>query len=270
MKISVYIPCYNSEKTIEQCIKALKKQSSKPAEIIVIDDGSTDATKKIALEQKTKVISHKKNLGIATARNTALKHAKHEFVAGIDSDAIADKNWLKNLYQTMKKEDAVLIGGQVNEQVKTLADKWRSIHMNQSWGKKKIINPKYVSGNNFLSVKKTILEIGGYNTKYKTNYEDVDISKRLKKANHKIIYEPKAKIQHNIRDSTTTVLNRHWKHMFWDYPTPNNFQNKFLKVIINFYTVLKFLLKDIVTKPKLLLIDIILFFHHSLNDLKYK
>ena len=94
MKISVYIPCYNSEETLKECIYSLKHQILNPSEIIVINDGSTDNTKEIAKKLKVKVINHEENLGVAEARNTGLKACRNNLVAAIDSDAIADKYWL--------------------------------------------------------------------------------------------------------------------------------------------------------------------------------
>ena len=270
MKITVYIPCYNSEKTIFQCIKSLKDQSLKPDEIILINDSSTDKTVEIAKKLKIKICNHKTNKGIAAARNTALKIYKNNLVAGIDSDSVADKDWLKLLYKTMKEEKAVLVGGNVDETIKTFADKWRSIHMNQGWGDKKIINPNYIAGNNFLCSKKELLNIGGYDETFKTNYEDVDISQRLKYNNDKIIYEPKAKVQHFVEDNTKTVLDRHWRYMFWDYPVPNNARNKINKFFINAYTGITFWWNDSLSDAELIFIDLRLFWHHTWKDFKFK
>ena len=72
MKISIYIPCFNSENTLDKCINALKKQSLKVDEILIINDGSTDSTIMIAKKHKVRIINHDENKGIAEARNTAL------------------------------------------------------------------------------------------------------------------------------------------------------------------------------------------------------
>ncbi len=270
MKISIYIPCYNSEKTIEKCIKNLKNQSLKPNEIILVNDGSTDKTTEIAKKCKVKIVNHKTNKGIAEARNTALRASKNNIIAGIDSDTIADKNWLKNLYKTMQKEKAVLVGGKIVENKKTFTGRWRAKHLKQDWKNKKIINPKFIAGNNFLCSKKVFLEIDGYDKKFKTNYEDVDISQRLKEKNYKIVYEPKAEVKHTQKDNVTSVLDRHWRHMLWDYPIPDNVFRKILKIPINLYTTLKFWLSDSLTKAELIPLDIMLFFHHTIKDFRYR
>jgi len=270
VKISIYIPAYNSEKTLDKCIQSLKEQSLKADEIIVINDGSTDKTATIAKEHKIKVINHKINKGISAARNTALRSCKNKFVAGIDGDAIADKQWLKILANTIKKEKASIVGGKILEKKQNLADKWRISHMKQDWGNKKVINPRYIAGNNFICNKKNLLDLNGYNDTFKTNYEDVDICQRLKENNKNIIYEPEAVVKHEPEENIKSVLDRHWRHMLNDYRLPNTLLNKFLKLGINFYTMLKFWLQDSLSNPEIIPIDISLFFHHTAKDFKFR
>ncbi len=269
-RISVYIPAYNSEKTILKCIRSLKAQSLKPDEITVIDDGSKDRTSHIAGKMGVKVFRNRKNQGIAAARNFALKKTRNSLVAGIDSDTTADKDWLKNLLESLEKEDAAIAGGRIDEREETLADTWRKRHAKQDWGERSVDNPKFIAGNNFLCKKEKVLLIGGYNERFKTNYEDVDLSLRLKQKGEKIIYEPKASVTHLAKDSIMSVLDRHWRHMLQDYPLPDSFKNKMLRIIINLYTAVKFMALDFFQSPLLLLIDVFLFFHHTTKDFRHK
>ena len=88
--VSVIVPAYNAEKTIERCIDSLVKQTFKPAEIIIIDDGSTDHTG-IILDQYAdkynfiKVI-HQINSGVSAARNRGIDEAASQFLLFVDSD----------------------------------------------------------------------------------------------------------------------------------------------------------------------------------------
>ena len=74
--VSVIIPAYNAEETIKQCIDGLLKQTYKKIEIIVIDDGSTENTAKIAATLKCKLIKLNKNIGYVNVLNVGLKSAK--------------------------------------------------------------------------------------------------------------------------------------------------------------------------------------------------
>lgn len=75
--ISVIVPAYNAEKYIEKCLKSVIGQTYRNIEIIVVDDGSKDLTKRI-IEQhvkkdpRIKTIFHEKNYGVSKSRNDAL------------------------------------------------------------------------------------------------------------------------------------------------------------------------------------------------------
>lgn len=89
--ISVIIPTYNRSATIERAINSVRKQTYKNIEIIVVDDGSTDLTKKIVkdLQKKDDRISlyeNSKNIGPAATRNRGVIFAKGDYIAFQDSD----------------------------------------------------------------------------------------------------------------------------------------------------------------------------------------
>lgn len=95
-KVSVIIPTYNTAKYLEQAILSVVKQEfNESCEIIVIDDGSTDATRQVVekLQQETQIrYFYQNNRGISSARNVGMQNAKGELVAFIDADDI----WLSN------------------------------------------------------------------------------------------------------------------------------------------------------------------------------
>lgn len=103
--ISVIVPVYNSEKTIERCVNSLAAQTDENFEVILINDGSTDKTEEILKDfcrknKHFKLIS-KKNGGAAAARNTGIDKAEGEYICFVDSDDIASPNYLKHLRSMM-------------------------------------------------------------------------------------------------------------------------------------------------------------------------
>ena len=77
LKISVYVPCYNAERTIAPCIASLIAQRRKPDEILVVDDGSTDRSFDIAKRfPGIKIVQHTKNKDMTTiwVRRKCLPH----------------------------------------------------------------------------------------------------------------------------------------------------------------------------------------------------
>lgn len=114
--ISIIVPIYNVELYLEECLNSLYKLNIKDMEIILIDDGSTDNSYKIALKYKnlypdfTKLIQ-KKNGGLSSVRNLGIKTATKKYVAFIDSDDFVDcKNFEKLLVDGNKKDLDVIVG----------------------------------------------------------------------------------------------------------------------------------------------------------------
>jgi len=88
LKITAIIPTFNRVNYLPRAINSVKNQTYKLAEIIIIDDGSTDETEKTLSQiSKIKVIKTK-NKGVSHARNTGIKASKHEWIAFLDSDDI--------------------------------------------------------------------------------------------------------------------------------------------------------------------------------------
>ena len=108
-KLSVIIPVYNGEKTLKRCIESVLKQKDEDIEIIIINDGSTDASDKIVQEYKEKnpkIISYyqKKNTGVADTRNYGIKKAKGKYILFLDADDYLDIHLYGLVKQYMEKD----------------------------------------------------------------------------------------------------------------------------------------------------------------------
>jgi len=101
--VSFIIPAFNCEDTIEEAVSSILASNFQHGdEIVIVNDGSTDATllKITRLEKKhagIRVINHEKNLGGGAARNTAVKHSSHELIFCLDSDNVLEKNSIQKL-----------------------------------------------------------------------------------------------------------------------------------------------------------------------------
>lgn len=103
--ISVIIPVYNVERYLHQCIDSVLAQTYTNLEIILVDDGSPDASPTICDEyvqkdKRTKVI-HKDNGGLSSARNTGLDAATGDFIYFLDSD-----DWIADCFIETLQEAA--------------------------------------------------------------------------------------------------------------------------------------------------------------------
>ncbi len=106
-KITVIVPAYNCQATIESCIKSIQNQTYKNLEIIVINDGSTDNTEAVLFalqgnDERIKVISIP-NGGVSHARNIGLDIASGAYITFVDSDDYIDKEMYEILYNLIKE-----------------------------------------------------------------------------------------------------------------------------------------------------------------------
>ncbi len=111
--VSVIIPVYNTEKYLKKCLDSIINQEYQVLEIIVINDGSTDNSKRIINNYMKKynniVYFEKSNSGQASARNLGLQHAKGKYISFIDSDDYVEKDLYKELDKYMDKNYDIII-----------------------------------------------------------------------------------------------------------------------------------------------------------------
>ena len=90
VKVSIVVPVYNVEKYLDRCIESIVNQTYKNLEIILVDDGSTDASSKKCddwLEKDSRIsVVHKENQGLGYARNTGIENASGKYIFFFDSD----------------------------------------------------------------------------------------------------------------------------------------------------------------------------------------
>ena len=99
--VSVIVPVYNVEKYLEKCLESIAKQSYKNLKIILVDDGSTDASPQIcdafANRDNRVVVYHNENHGPGYSRNYGIDRSEGDFIIFMDSDDWVDENYVMNL-----------------------------------------------------------------------------------------------------------------------------------------------------------------------------
>lgn len=112
-KISIIVPIYNSENTLNKCVKSILSQSYKYLEVILINDGSTDESLKICekfgLEDVRVIVINKERLGVSAARNVGIKVATGKYIQFVDADDYIDCNMTQILYENIDKNNADIV-----------------------------------------------------------------------------------------------------------------------------------------------------------------
>lgn len=108
--VSVIVPAYNTERYIEKCLHALKTQTYKNIEVIVIDDGSTDGTSKICKRYSGNderfIFVEKQNAGVSDTRNLGIHKARGKYIVFVDSDDFVSASYIETLIYGIERYNA--------------------------------------------------------------------------------------------------------------------------------------------------------------------
>jgi len=188
--VSVIIPTYNRAEFIERALFSVFSQSYKNVEIIIVDDGSTDNTKDVLSKYSDSIkYIYQDNMGVSSARDKAVSHAKGKYLAFIDSD----DEWLPNKLENQLKEFNYA------DNIAIVACNATVIELD---GSKIPLNPKskykenisnfyhifsypYLGIPNVIILKSVFNEAGGFNESLNTA-EDIDLFIRIS-------------VKHNVR-----------------------------------------------------------------------
>ena len=275
--ISIYVPVYNGEKTIERCINSVLEQSIKPSNILILNDCSNDNTLKILknYEGLINIKSNASNIGLSYSRNIAVNELKTRYIASIDADVELDKNWLEILYSSILKNKATLVGGRMYEKyINNPFNHWRSLKIGQQLGDEDLTDPSFIFGcNNILDTerieKKDIyLYEGDY---FKTNGEDLEFCKYLKKKNFKLFYSSKAICHHLQNDDAKSLSNRYWRYIHYgDGLKKRNFTRTLKNSFRQFKKTLLWSLEDIFKlRFNLIVVNFLVLIYFIKNDFEY-
>lgn len=204
--ISVVLPVYNGEKHILKCIESLLSQSypQERVEIIIVDNGSTDKTLELLERYSSVKIFFESKRGSYAARNTGVLNAKGEVLAFIDSDCVADENWLNKAVENLKlvKKKGV-IGGRVEffEEQSTV---WGFFDTATFLNQEKAIDSGSAVTANLIVPKETFLEIGFFDAELQSG-GDVEWTKRAKSSKYNIYYCSDVTVFHPVRSSYKAI-----------------------------------------------------------------
>ncbi len=113
IKVSIIVPIFNVEEYLEECLDSLERQTLKDIEVILVNDGSTDASGNIAekyvMNDKRFKLVNRDNGGLSAARNTGLSVAVGEYVYFIDSDDYLADNAMEVLYDYAKEKEVDVV-----------------------------------------------------------------------------------------------------------------------------------------------------------------
>ena len=112
-QFSIIIPVYNAERTLRRCLDSLLIQENTSAELLLINDGSTDSSPDICLEYAKKHpnirVFSQERLGVSSARNLGLSHSRGKYILFVDSDDYVDANYFATLTRALSNNSPELL-----------------------------------------------------------------------------------------------------------------------------------------------------------------
>lgn len=214
-KVSFIVVNWNGEKTITECLDSLQVQTYQNNEIIFVDNYSSDSSAELVKEKYDvdKFLALDRNYGYAEANNIGFQHAKGEYIALVNNDAVLDKFWLEKAMGVFRNNE--------NKNIGSVATKIIDYHQRNvidtagveylsfgaGWDYKglpadsaEVSQRKEVFGacaTAALYRKETIDKIGLFDPRYFIYFEDTELAFRLRFFGYGCLYEPEAVCFHH-------------------------------------------------------------------------
>ncbi len=214
--VSVVVPVYNGEKTIDACIESLLALDypKQAYEIVIVENGSTDRTVEIIQRYPVRLL-HSLLRGPAAARNLGIAHSTGEIIAFTDADCIADREWLTRLVEPYKQAETGGAGGAIlayqhsGRDVVEIFSELHSPLVNFSSGEGEFLPHLYTAN---ASYRRSLLNrVNGFNARL-IMAEDVDLAWRIQlQTGARLVYNAEAKVYHHHR-STRASLARQYRN----------------------------------------------------------
>lgn len=196
MKVSIIVPSYNQEPYLRDAINSALSQTHPDIEIVVVDDGSTDNSLKIAKEYPIKVVSQT-NRGLSSARNTGVMNSTGEYILPLDADDILEMHCVGKLLSVARETSADVVA----PSIKTFGIAEEVTHLMPS---PNLNDFRY--GNRIaycaLIRREALLEVGGYSSKMVEGYEDLHLWVNLLSRGKKILTVPDVLFNYRVKEQS--------------------------------------------------------------------
>ncbi|HVU37075.1 MAG TPA: glycosyltransferase [Opitutales bacterium] len=209
LSYSAYVPVYNQAATLGATLASLRAQTIPPAEIIVVDDGSTDHSVKIAEAAGAKVLRQNGNLGRGAARARALAAAQCEWVLGCDAGNRLPADFAGRALAHFQNAPrlAAVHGWFMQSAAGDVVQRWRSRHLFARPVETLQRYAVHVTAGCVVR-RSAVLAVGNYDAALRAG-EDAELGRRLQAAGWEVWLDPDLGIECLTRDTRNSVFERY-------------------------------------------------------------
>jgi len=220
--VSVIVVNWNGKKYLDKCLSSLKSQSFSDIEIIVVDNGSVDGSVELIEKNYSdiRVIKNTKNYGFATGNNIGIRASKGKYIATLNNDAMAERDWIKNLISVAeKREDMAMFAPKILSYNNTgliessgmlvypdAIAKCRGYLEKDGEKYNKMEEILLPSACAALYRKNVLFTAGLFDDDYFAYCEDIDLGLRIRLLGFGCIYVPEAKVYHHYSATSRNNL----------------------------------------------------------------
>jgi cellulose synthase/poly-beta-1,6-N-acetylglucosamine synthase-like glycosyltransferase len=215
---SVIIPTFNGAARIPKCLDALLKQvDPRIAEILVVDDGSTDGTGELVRRCPGVRLLRQANAGPASARNRGASEATGEVILFTDDDCVPAPEWLDAMLGPFTNPSVVGTKGIYRTRQRSVVARFVQIEYEDRYRlMRKFRDIDFVDTYSAAFRRERFLELGGYDTSFPVACaEDIELSYRMSERGWKMKFAPKAVVFHTHPDTLSGYLRKKYKFAFW-------------------------------------------------------
>ncbi len=216
--ISVIVPAYNAARTLAACLEALEQQTMprEQYEIILVDDGSTDDTARIAGRYAgVKVLKLARNRGAAAARNAGIAAAQGELLLFTDADCIPCAEWVAEMVKPFAEQD--IAGGKGVYRTKQRALVARFVQLEYESRYARMQARRYIDFVDTYAAayrREVLMRVGGFDPRIRF-VEDQELSFRVARAGYRMVFIPTAAAYHLHPETLQRYLLRKARIGYW-------------------------------------------------------
>jgi len=217
--VSVVIPAYNAAQTLPQTLAALNAAQPPPLEVIVVDDGSTDATMRLANDARARVIRLEKNVGAAAAKNRGAQTARGAILFFTDADIVPPRNAIGLIQNALRDAQTDGVVGLLDENIPhaNWASQFKNLWMNFTYARFADAPRIGLFYTSIAAMRRTkFLELDGFDENYRgaSIAEDTEFGQRAWGRGARIRLEPPLRVTHLKRYSVASVLREDFKRAY--------------------------------------------------------
>jgi glycosyltransferase involved in cell wall biosynthesis len=216
--VSIIIPTFNGATRIGNCLDALLKQKAGDnAEIIVVNDGSTDNTAEVVESYSGVRLISQANAGPAAARNRGAAEAGGTIILFTDDDCEPMPDWLDAMLEPFEDLNVVGAKGVYRSRQKSLVARFVQIDYEDRYRLMAAHDSiDFIDTYSAAFRRDRFLEMTGYDTSFPLACaEDIELSYRMSERGWKMMFAPRAVVYHTHPDTIGKYLKKKYKFAFW-------------------------------------------------------